>query len=517
MKGFAEQCMAEYDLDGWTVAGPGQPRRHQPHHERRAGYPAARCFRTAPIARLPVLAVKVGEAMPPSDGDVPATAARARGSRSRSSGSGPERAAEVDERALARDEPALADEPGEDRVIAAGEATVDVADEVRDRVARGPAARTRREARCPRTCPGAGVAKCHARPRPGPHRGRSATNLPAGLDRRVRVQLVARRRRGGAPGRATARPRRSPSCPPALPSCFVVMICHAGREVADRLAKERHRRPRCPPPERRPAAPRGGSLPRPSFSSDISRVVAPPGDLGPRLPHVERKERAMTQANAAAKRTEPADITAAVVASFEGCPDERVRELVQTLVKHLHAFATEVASPRRNGRRGSGSSPRRATSPTSAGRSSSSGRTRSACRCSWTLSSNVKPDGATESTVLGPFYVPGSPRAGLRRQHHGAGGRVPAWIHGRVLDVDGCADRRRGARRLGGRGRRALRGAGSERAGVPSARALPHARGRQLRVPDRAAHAVSDPARRAGRPHARGRPGGTRGDRLTST
>ena len=32
LKGFAENCMAEYDLDGWTVAGPHQPRRRQPLH-----------------------------------------------------------------------------------------------------------------------------------------------------------------------------------------------------------------------------------------------------------------------------------------------------------------------------------------------------------------------------------------------------------------------------------------------------------------------------------------------------
>ncbi len=49
------------------------------------------------------------------------------------------------------------------------------------------------------------------------------------------------------------------------------------------------------------------------------------------------------------------------------------------------------------------------------------------------------PAGATESTVLGPFYVPGSP---LREygesmvREEGAG--VPAWVYGRVLDVAGA-------------------------------------------------------------------------------
>ena len=37
-KGFAEQCMAEYDLNGWTGAGSRRPRRAQlPCHARRPG------------------------------------------------------------------------------------------------------------------------------------------------------------------------------------------------------------------------------------------------------------------------------------------------------------------------------------------------------------------------------------------------------------------------------------------------------------------------------------------------
>src|SRR3954468_9324747 len=40
-------------------------------------------------------------------------------------------------------------------------------------------------------------------------------------------------------------------------------------------------------------------------------------------------------------RTTPADITAAAVASFDGCEDERLRELVQAFARHLQAFATE--------------------------------------------------------------------------------------------------------------------------------------------------------------------------------
>jgi hydroxyquinol 1,2-dioxygenase len=50
---------------------------------------------------------------------------------------------------------------------------------------------------------------------------------------------------------------------------------------------------------------------------------------------------------------------------------------------------------------------------------------------------NPLPRGATESTVLGPFYVPGSPPRpyGASIAEEAAG--TPAWVHGEVLDVGG--------------------------------------------------------------------------------
>lgn len=48
---------------------------------------------------------------------------------------------------------------------------------------------------------------------------------------------------------------------------------------------------------------------------------------------------------------------------------------------------------------------------------------------------NPLPEGATESTVLGPFYVPGSPLRDygdtIAEQESG----VPVWVHGQVLEV----------------------------------------------------------------------------------
>ena len=47
-------------------------------------------------------------------------------------------------------------------------------------------------------------------------------------------------------------------------------------------------------------------------------------------------------ATGSSSRTTPADITAAAVASFDGCGDGRLRELMQSLVRHLHGFAVET-------------------------------------------------------------------------------------------------------------------------------------------------------------------------------
>jgi len=50
---------------------------------------------------------------------------------------------------------------------------------------------------------------------------------------------------------------------------------------------------------------------------------------------------------------------------------------------------------------------------------------------------NPLPAGATESTVLGPFYVPGSPARGYGESLAEGQAGTPAWVHGRVLDLDG--------------------------------------------------------------------------------
>ena len=137
------------------------------------------------------------------------------------------------------------------------------------------------------------------------------------------------------------------------------------------------------------------------------------------------------------RRTAPADITAAVIASFERSEDERLRTLAQSLARHLHAFATEVGLTQREWEDGI-----RILTDTG---DITDDRRQEFILWSDTLGlsmlvdalANPFPPEATESTVLGPFYVPGAPRraCGASIAEEAAG--APAWIHGRVLDVRG--------------------------------------------------------------------------------
>jgi catechol 1,2-dioxygenase len=135
--------------------------------------------------------------------------------------------------------------------------------------------------------------------------------------------------------------------------------------------------------------------------------------------------------------TSPEDITAEVIARFESCEGERLKEIMQALVKHLHAFTTEVELSEEEWRR--------AIEILTA-----TGHITDERRQEWILWSDTlgesmlvdainhrAPAEATESTVLGPFYVPGSPLRGYGDHLDEMPAGEPAWIHGRVLSLDG--------------------------------------------------------------------------------
>jgi hydroxyquinol 1,2-dioxygenase len=137
------------------------------------------------------------------------------------------------------------------------------------------------------------------------------------------------------------------------------------------------------------------------------------------------------------RRTEPSDITAAAVTSFSGCSDERLRLLLERLTAHIHAFAVEVGLTRDEWDAG-------------IGLLTETGHITDGHRQEFVLWSDTlglsmlvdalaspSPD-ATESTVLGPFYVPGAPRREYGEAIAEGAAGAPAWVHGVVTDTEGA-------------------------------------------------------------------------------
>jgi hydroxyquinol 1,2-dioxygenase len=137
-------------------------------------------------------------------------------------------------------------------------------------------------------------------------------------------------------------------------------------------------------------------------------------------------------------RSTPADIADAAAESFSACPDERLKELLQGLVAHLHAFAQEVR-----------------LTPAEWARTmeilAETGRFTTETRHEFILWSDAlgvsmavdaldepREPAATESTVEGPFRAPGSPERPNGASISEQPGGTPLWMHGRVLDLDGA-------------------------------------------------------------------------------
>src|SRR6202140_1161917 len=132
------------------------------------------------------------------------------------------------------------------------------------------------------------------------------------------------------------------------------------------------------------------------------------------------------------------DITAEVLARFSATQDPRLRRIMLSLINHLHAFVKEVELTEAEWFQA-------IEILTEAGKMCSDKR-QEFILFSDTLGVSMvvdlldhrKPEGATESTVFGPFHRLGAPEmpAGgniADRDHTG----TPALISGRVLDLDG--------------------------------------------------------------------------------
>ena len=132
-----------------------------------------------------------------------------------------------------------------------------------------------------------------------------------------------------------------------------------------------------------------------------------------------------------------AEITAAAIASFDGCPDPRLRQIVQALVRYLHAFASEVQLTEDEWTRVIEILTR--TGHITDDRRQEFILWSDALGLSMLVDALSHPsaNGATESTVLGPFWTPNAPRRGYAESIAESGGGTPALVRGRILDQDG--------------------------------------------------------------------------------
>jgi protocatechuate 3,4-dioxygenase beta subunit len=133
----------------------------------------------------------------------------------------------------------------------------------------------------------------------------------------------------------------------------------------------------------------------------------------------------------------PSELSARAEQSFADCSDPRLGEVMQALVRHLHAFAREVGLTRAEWEHAIGIL-------TATGHITDE-RRQEFVLWSDTLGLSMLVDalehgrapGATENTVLGPFYMPGAPVREYGAQLAAEPAGVPAWVHGSVTDLDG--------------------------------------------------------------------------------
>jgi hydroxyquinol 1,2-dioxygenase len=129
--------------------------------------------------------------------------------------------------------------------------------------------------------------------------------------------------------------------------------------------------------------------------------------------------------------------TGAVVASFQGAPDPRLREVLASLVRHLHGFVREVEPTFEEWQR-------------AIGFLTETGRLSDDTRQEFILLSDVLgvtmlvdainhrvASAATDSTVLGPFHMVASPRRELGDTIDLVGTGEPCVVSGQVTSLDG--------------------------------------------------------------------------------
>jgi len=141
----------------------------------------------------------------------------------------------------------------------------------------------------------------------------------------------------------------------------------------------------------------------------------------------------------AEQQAREAELVQRVLDSFEGTPDPRLRQVVQALVRHLHAFLCDVRLTEEEWRQG-------IDFLTAVGHITDQRRqehillsdTLGASMQTIAINNEVYAD-ATEATVLGPFFVEDSPRIELGGDIAGGAPGQPCWVEGTVRDTRGAA------------------------------------------------------------------------------
>ena len=126
-----------------------------------------------------------------------------------------------------------------------------------------------------------------------------------------------------------------------------------------------------------------------------------------------------------------------VVASFEGTSDPRLKELMQALTRHLHAFLREVRLTEEEWQRA-------VEFLTAVGHITDDRRQEfillsdvlGASMQTITINNEAQAN-ATEATVFGPFFVEGSPEIEPGGDIAAGAAGEPCWVEGTVTDTDG--------------------------------------------------------------------------------
>ncbi|MET7519581.1 dioxygenase [Streptomyces sp. NPDC005480] len=126
-----------------------------------------------------------------------------------------------------------------------------------------------------------------------------------------------------------------------------------------------------------------------------------------------------------------------VLASFENTPEPRLKEVMQALVRHLHAFLREVRLTEDEWQH-------TIDFLTAAGHITTDTRQEFILLSDvlgasmQTINISHQAGGeATEATVVGPFFVDGAPEIPLGGDTSGGAAGEPCWVEGTVTDTDG--------------------------------------------------------------------------------